>query len=444
MERPAGSRSLTRLVLRPGRARRVLPVLQHVPGRERGAFGQRNRRGDGHAARGRDLRATAVGHRRRPHRPARAPARAALLRSGRSATRCSGPRAASPRSSAEPHCSRCSRSRSCPPRSRSRSRSRATRARTCFGRMRVWGTVGFLLLVASFPRRSPPARLRSPARSARPRARRSPASAGCSRSRVVLTVAAGLFALRLPRTAACRCARPAATGGSLLRHRPYLHVLGFALLSYLCLQGPMGMFALYVRAHGGSAESVSWMWIAMLLVEIPLIALSGQTLTRIGPRGLLAIGVLAGGLRWTVCGFTTDLRWVYLVSLLHGVTVTGLVVGAPLYVEAVVPERLRSTGQGILAMVGAEHRRHQLEPRDRLADRARRPRLPLHRRRPRRTRPRRPAAADPATPARARAWRDGEMRTRARRGRRSAFKRLRKAPRARGRRGGRRRVRARG
>jgi PPP family 3-phenylpropionic acid transporter len=220
-----------------------------------------------------------------------------------------------------------------------------------FGRMRVWGTVGFLLLVASFP---------ASLRLLDFDAGAFDSAVGASEPGLgwlfpvagALTVAAGLFALRLPRTAALSTRAASGDWRQLLRHRPYLHILAFALLGYFFLQGPMGMFALYVRAHGGSAESVSWMWIAMLLVEIPLIALSGTTLTRIGPRGLLAMGVLAGGLRWTVCGFTADLRWVYLVSLLHGVTVTGLVVGAPLYVEAVVPERLRSTGQGFLAMGG--------------------------------------------------------------------------------------------
>jgi len=220
-----------------------------------------------------------------------------------------------------------------------------------FGLMRVWGTVGFLLLVASFPLCLRLLDFEAGAFGS---------EAGASEPGLgwlfpvagALTAAAGLFALRLPSTPALSLRAAGGDWRQLLRHRPYLHVLAFALLGYFCLQGPMGMFALYVRAHGGSAESVSWMWIAMLLVEIPLIALSGKTLTRIGPRWLLAIGVLAGGLRWTVCGFAADLRWVYLVSLLHGVTVTGLVVGAPLYVEAVVPERLRSTGQGILAMVG--------------------------------------------------------------------------------------------
>jgi len=220
-----------------------------------------------------------------------------------------------------------------------------------FGRVRVWGTVGFLLLVASFQRglgllEFEPGTLGSAAGASEPGLGWLFPLTGA------LTVAAGLFALRLPRTAALSLRAAGGDWRQLLRHRPYVRVLAFALLAYFCLQGPMGMFALYVRAHGGNAESVSWMWIAMLLVEIPLVALSGRTLSRIGPRGLLAIGILAGGLRWTVCGFTADLRWVYLVSLLHGVTVMGLVVGAPLYVEAVVPERLRSSGQGILAMVG--------------------------------------------------------------------------------------------
>ena len=40
------------------------------------------------------------------------------------------------------------------------------------------------------------------------------------------------------------------------------------------------------------------------------------------------------------------------VQVLHGVVVAGLVIGSPLYVEAVVPEQLRATGQNLLAMVG--------------------------------------------------------------------------------------------
>lgn len=38
--------------------------------------------------------------------------------------------------------------------------------------------------------------------------------------------------------------------------------------------------------------------------------------------------------------------------MLHAVVVTGLMMGAPLYVEASIPPQLRSTGQAVLGMIG--------------------------------------------------------------------------------------------
>jgi PPP family 3-phenylpropionic acid transporter len=220
-----------------------------------------------------------------------------------------------------------------------------------FGRIRVWGTVGFLVFVAAFPRLLE-AIERLSGLAATAGGPSHPGLAWMFPATGVLVATGGFFAWRLPRTGPIAVRAHRGDWRRLLRHGPYVRILCFALVAYLCLQGPMGMFAVFVRAHGGTAESVSWMWIAMLVVEIPLIAWSGATLKRVGARGLLAIGVLAGGIRWALCGFAPSLPWVYAASLLHGVTVTGLVIGAPLYVEAVVPERLRSTGQGVLAMFG--------------------------------------------------------------------------------------------
>jgi PPP family 3-phenylpropionic acid transporter len=112
------------------------------------------------------------------------------------------------------------------------------------------------------------------------------------------------------------------------------------------------MFAIFVRAHGGDLGTIGRMWVVMLLLEIPLVALSGAGLARLGARGLLALGVVAGGVRWTACALSDDLGVIYAAQLLHGVVVAGLLLGGPLYVEGVVPERLRSTAQGLLAMVG--------------------------------------------------------------------------------------------
>jgi len=220
-----------------------------------------------------------------------------------------------------------------------------------FGRMRVWGTVGFLVLVVAFP----------PALHALQDARGLAAGApGVSQPGLevmfpatgALLLLGALVAFALPREGAISLRAPRGDWRRLLRHGPFLRLLAFALVAFLCLQGPMSLFPVFVRAHGGTLDSVSRMWILMLIPEIPLIALSGAGLARLGPRGLLAVGVLAGGLRWTLCGFAPSLAWIYPAQLLHGVVVAGLVIGGPLYVEAAVPERLRSTGQGVLAMVG--------------------------------------------------------------------------------------------
>ncbi|PYM17193.1 MAG: hypothetical protein DMD81_09975 [Candidatus Rokuibacteriota bacterium] len=220
-----------------------------------------------------------------------------------------------------------------------------------FGRYRAWGTVGYGALVLGFPflldrldaARGVTAVAGGPSE---------PSLRAMFPVIAAVTLAAGVIALALPRSSALE--PRSARGGwrRLLAHPPYVRLLGVASLGYVALQGPMGMFAIFVRAHGGSLDTVSHLWLLMLSLELPLIALSGASLQRVGARGLLAAGLVAGGVRWLICGFAPDSRWMMPAQVLHGVVVAGLVIGSPLYVEAVVPEQLRATGQNLLAMIG--------------------------------------------------------------------------------------------
>src|SRR5262245_10267961 len=221
-----------------------------------------------------------------------------------------------------------------------------------FGLSRVWGTVGFLAMVVAAPLLVHAAQRlrgleRAPGGPSEPGLELLFAVAGAS------VLVAGLAALALPRTGALAVRAPRGDWRRLLRNGPYLRMLGFAFAGYVFLQGPLTIFPIFVRARGGDLDSVSGMWIPMLLLEIPLVALSGASLERVGARGLLALGLLAGGAGWLACGLAPGLDWIYPLQILHGVTVAGFILGAPLYVEAVVPGRLRSTGQGGLTMLGA-------------------------------------------------------------------------------------------
>ena len=220
-----------------------------------------------------------------------------------------------------------------------------------YGFARSWGTVGFLVSVLVFPL-------------ALDRVQQwrglSPVAGGPSEpglgvmflgtAAVVLLAAA--LALTLPREGLVSQRADRGEWRVLLRRGPMRRMLFFAFSAYLFVTGPMGLLPVYVRAQGGTLETVQNMWILMLIVEIPLILCTGMGLKRIGARGLLAAGVLAGGVRWTVCGLTANPYWIYPVQMLHGVMVTGLMMGGPLYVDRVAPGRLRSTAQGLVAMVG--------------------------------------------------------------------------------------------
>jgi PPP family 3-phenylpropionic acid transporter len=219
-----------------------------------------------------------------------------------------------------------------------------------FGRVRVWGTVGFLILVVGFPR------LLDWLQTTRGWS----AAPGVSEPGLgllfpltaLLCLAAAAVGLTIPRGGEEALRSQRGDWRSLLRHRPVVVLLGLSVLAYLALQGPMGLFPLLIRSQGGNMETVGNLWVLMLALEIPLVLYTGASLKRLGPRGLLFMGIAAGGVRWTVCGFAESNAAIYAVQPLHGVTVAGLVIGAPLYLEAAVPERLRSTAQGLLAMVG--------------------------------------------------------------------------------------------
>jgi len=163
---------------------------------------------------------------------------------------------------------------------------------------------------------------------------------------------AAAFSLRLPTrgVVAVRAAR--GDWRQLLGNGPFLRVLAFAFLTYFFTQGAMVLFPILVHAQGGGLEAISHMWLVMLALEVPLVFAFGAGVARFGPRGVIAIGTAAGALRWVASGYVDDLRIVQVAQLLHGVTVWGIMLGVPFYVDRVVPERLRATAQGVLAMVG--------------------------------------------------------------------------------------------
>ncbi|MEM7465931.1 MAG: MFS transporter [Pseudomonadota bacterium] len=204
-----------------------------------------------------------------------------------------------------------------------------------FGRVRVWGTIGYLIMIISFPWIH-----------------------GDDNGLEIIFPIAALMCLgaaftlvRVPSSNAISVRANREDLHALLKQNSYLRLLVIAFFSFGLLTAPIALFPVFVTERGGSVETVSRLWIPMLLLEIPLIYYAGAGLRRVGARGLIAAGIALDGLRWVITIAAPSLIWIFGIQLLHGAVVVGLIVGMQLYVEGEVPEQLRATGQTVLSTV---------------------------------------------------------------------------------------------
>jgi PPP family 3-phenylpropionic acid transporter len=222
--------------------------------------------------------------------------------------------------------------------------------RHAFGRVRVWGTIGFFVLVLLFPWLLD--KYQAAADGSGAMAKLSHPGLGFMFPvTAALVFLAGGVAFFLPKKGVVSLRAASGDWRELLHNRAFLRFLVFSLIAHFLMHGPMWLFPLFVRSRGGDMEMIRNMWILMLVVEIPLVLLTGSGLKRLGARGLLTVGITVGGVRWLSCALITDSTLLFAVQALHGVTVVGLNLGSPLYLDVVAPEKLRSTAQGILSMV---------------------------------------------------------------------------------------------
>ncbi len=122
------------------------------------------------------------------------------------------------------------------------------------------------------------------------------------------------------------------------------------------IQGSHGMYyalgSLHWQKAGLSSETIGWLWSLGVIAEILLFARSGALVRRLGPRGLLIAGGLAGVLRWLVLGTTTALLPVLAVQLLHAFTFAATHLALMHAIAKYAPPRLASTTQALNTSVG--------------------------------------------------------------------------------------------
>ena len=208
-----------------------------------------------------------------------------------------------------------------------------------YGRLRVWGSVAFILASTTGGW----------------------ALAGRSDEAIVAALVGGLI-LVAAATATLPDARPEARRGSRRAIGRLLGDTGFLLCAaaIACNMAShavlIGFGTLHWEAAGHDKDIIGPLWAVGVVSEVALFALGSRIVDRLGIAGLIALGASAAMLRWAGTALTTDLWLLAPVQMLHGFTFAATHLGGMTWLQRHVAPEISATAQGLyssIAMGGA-------------------------------------------------------------------------------------------
>lgn len=106
------------------------------------------------------------------------------------------------------------------------------------------------------------------------------------------------------------------------------------------------------RGAGIDDVTISLLWAESVAIEIVLMLFGGWLLKRLGPCGLIALGLGGGMVRWTAMAFTTDLPALVVLQALHACTFAACHLGAMAFLQRAVPAHGIALGQSLYYALG--------------------------------------------------------------------------------------------
>ncbi len=161
---------------------------------------------------------------------------------------------------------------------------------------------------------------------------------------VVLIVAMGLPARRT------RLSGPLRSGlARLIRQRPWLFFSASLIVLGIANSGMHSFLNIYVKEMGGGEGLIGLMWGLAALSEVPVMFLAAPIIAQLGTQRTLAIAYALYAVRWLLLGLMPSPGWAVPINLLHGLTFGALWVAGVAYADALAPDALKATAQGLFS-----------------------------------------------------------------------------------------------
>ena len=208
-----------------------------------------------------------------------------------------------------------------------------------YGRLRVWGSVAFILASTGGGW----------------------ALAGRGDEAIVVALVGGLVLVAVA-TATLPDTRPESRRasrravGRLLRDTGFLlctSAIACNMASHAVL---MGFGTLHWEAAGHDKDIIGPLWAVGVISEVALFALGNRIVDRLGIAGMIALGASAAMLRWAGTALTTDLWLLAPVQMLHGFTFAATHLGGMTWLQRHIAPEISATAQGLyssFAIAGA-------------------------------------------------------------------------------------------
>lgn len=141
--------------------------------------------------------------------------------------------------------------------------------------------------------------------------------------------------------------------GALLRRPAFLAValIAGSIQSSHALLYSFG--SLEWRAQGLDETSIGLLWAAGVMAEVVLLSQTTRLIRRFGARGLLVLAGAACILRWSAMAFSPPLEILFPLQLLHAFTFAATYVAGIHLVQEVAPRNLVATAQALYAAIAA-------------------------------------------------------------------------------------------
>ncbi len=212
------------------------------------------------------------------------------------------------------------------------------RGHTDYGRVRLWGSVTFIL--ASFAGGQLLAQW---------------AADAILWTIIVLCALSVVACILLPDTRTEPSPRRRGAFWLLARQPVILRFLGAMALLSSSHAVVYAFGTLYWRQAGISDRIIGLLWAEGVIAEILLFAVGSFVVRRVGPTRLMMIAAAGGLVRWAALGASTDLTVLFLAQALHGLTFGAAHLGAMNFIVRAAPVGYSATAQSLynaLAMSG--------------------------------------------------------------------------------------------